>query len=55
MFYMWHDVLYVALSAGLPVFSEKCIKCSTDHLDQGVFAMNSHKKAYVHVRSTWVG
>ena len=26
------DALYIALSAGLPVISEKCSKCGADHL-----------------------
>ena len=43
----------MALSAGLPVISEKCSKCGADHLDQGVFARKAHKKHVFTCGSTW--
>ena len=45
----------MVLSAGLPVFSEKCCKYSADHLDLGVFARKAHKKHVCICDATWVG
>ena len=40
------DAIHIALSAGLPVISEKCSKCGAEHLYCGMFV----KK---HMRSTY--
>ena len=42
----------MALSQGLPVFSEECSKCG---VDQGVFARKTHKKTVYTCDSTWLG
>ena len=45
----------MALNTGLPVISEKCSRCSADHLDRGVFARKAHKKHVFTCGTTWVG
>ena len=49
------DALHVELSAGLPLFLEKCSKCGADHLDLGGFARKAYKNHMYTCGAKWVG